>query len=105
MILRKRAEEIMDLVEKTEKKFYLQMISSWVISILAQVKQMQSGKLQKLRKTYRTPTLEFISYFQRKCGLMTMEQLDKGLIDFGIMLGPVDLTKYNALKMKNKDIW
>lgn len=34
-----------------------------------------------------------------------MEQLDKGLIDFGITFGTVDLTKYNALKMKNKDIW
>lgn len=34
-----------------------------------------------------------------------MEQLDKGLIDFGIVFGTVDLTKYEALKMPNTDIW
>ena len=34
-----------------------------------------------------------------------MEQLDKGLIDFGIVFGAVDLTKYNALKISDSDIW
>ena len=33
------------------------------------------------------------------------ECLDKGLLDFGIVFGAVDLTKYNALKMPVKDTW
>lgn len=34
-----------------------------------------------------------------------MEQLDKGLIDFGIVFGNVNSAKYNFLKMPAKDIW
>ena len=34
-----------------------------------------------------------------------MERLDKGLLDFGIVFGRVDLTKYNALKIPVKDVW
>ena len=34
-----------------------------------------------------------------------VEQLDKGLIDFGIVFGQVDQTRYNSLKMPTKDIW
>ena len=34
-----------------------------------------------------------------------MEKLDKGLLDFGVVFGTVDLTKYNALKLPDKDVW
>lgn len=34
-----------------------------------------------------------------------MEQLDKGLIDFGIVFGSVDHAKYNSIEMPFKDIW
>ncbi len=34
-----------------------------------------------------------------------LEQLDKGMIDFGLLLGKVDLSKYNYFKLPAKDIW
>lgn len=34
-----------------------------------------------------------------------IEQLDKGLIDFGIIFGRVDSGKYNSFKLPTKDIW
>lgn len=33
------------------------------------------------------------------------EQLDKGLIDFGIIFGTPDTKKYEVLKLPSKDIW
>lgn len=33
------------------------------------------------------------------------EQLDKGLIDFGIVFGNVDHSKYNSIELPFKDIW
>lgn len=33
------------------------------------------------------------------------EKLDKGLIDFGILIEPSDLTKYNSLRLPLKDTW
>lgn len=34
-----------------------------------------------------------------------LEQLDKGLIDFGLVFGHVDFDKYNAIKIPVKDTW
>ncbi len=34
-----------------------------------------------------------------------MEDLDRGLIDFGIILGEVDTSKYEYIKIPHKDIW
>ncbi len=33
------------------------------------------------------------------------EKLDKGLLDFGILIQPVDLSKYEHLALPEKDIW
>lgn len=34
-----------------------------------------------------------------------MEHLDKGLIDFAILLDPVNVSKYNYIKLTVKDVW
>lgn len=34
-----------------------------------------------------------------------LEKIDNGLLDFGIVMQPVDLTKYNAISLPEKDIW
>ena len=34
-----------------------------------------------------------------------LEQLDKGLIDFGIVFGAIDHAKYNSIPLPYKDIW
>ena len=34
-----------------------------------------------------------------------VEKLDKGLIDFGVLFDPQDLSKYNYLKIPEKDTW
>ncbi|CAH1201809.1 hypothetical protein PAECIP111890_02020 [Paenibacillus sp. JJ-223] len=33
------------------------------------------------------------------------ERLDKGLIDFGILIQPADLSKYNYINIPAKDVW
>ncbi len=34
-----------------------------------------------------------------------MERLDKGLIDFGLLVGPVDVNKYDYMRLPFKDTW
>ena len=34
-----------------------------------------------------------------------MERLDKGLIDFGLLVGEADVSKYDYLKLSQKDLW
>ena len=38
-------------------------------------------------------------------GISVLENLDRGLIDFGLIFGEVDTSKYNMLKVPYKDTW
>lgn len=105
MILRKRAEEIMELVRKTEREISLsdEMIAGDIyieagetdgIRLLAQAAQ----KLQ-----YDYPIIHF--HIISGDSTTVTEQLDKGLIDFGLLFGKIDTTKYEFLNVPFKDTW
>ena len=105
MILRKRAEEIMELVRKTEREISLsdEMIAGDIyigagetdgIRLLAQAAQ----KLQ-----YDYPMIHF--HIISGDSTTVTEQLDKGLIDFGLLFGKIDTTKYEFLNVPFKDTW
>lgn len=105
MILRKRAEEILDLVKKTECEItsaddiimgdiYIGTGETDGIRLIAKT----AGKLQKI-----CPGIHF--HISSGNAAFVMEKLDKGLLDFGVVFGTVDLTKYNALKLPDKDVW
>ena len=105
MILRKRAEEILDLVKKTENEIilsdnviigdvYIGAGETDGVRLLARA----AGKLKKLY-----PGIHY--HISSGNAVFVREQLDKGLIDFGIILGTPDLTKYEALKLPAKDVW
>ena len=34
-----------------------------------------------------------------------MERLDKGLLDFGLIIQPADISKYDSITLPDKDIW
>ncbi|WP_415981482.1 LysR family transcriptional regulator [Anaerostipes caccae] len=105
MILRKRAEEILDLVKKTECEItsaddiimgdiYIGTGETDGVRLIAKT----AGKLQKI-----CPGIHF--HISSGNATFVMEKLDKGLLDFGVVFGTVDLTKYNALKLPDKDVW
>lgn len=105
MILRKRAEEILDLVKKTENEITLSdniVIGDVYIGagetdgmrLLAKA----AGKLKNLY-----PGIHY--HISSGNAVFVREHLDKGLIDFGIVFGKPDLTRYNALTLPFKDVW
>lgn len=105
MLLRKRAEEIINLVKKTEKEISLssKLISGDIyigtgesdsIRIIADI-------IQKLQKKY--PDIHY--HISSDDSFDVMENLDKGLIDFGILIGNIDKTKYNYITLPVKDVW
>ena len=105
MILRKRAEEILNLVEKTEKEITL---SDSVIVGDVYIGTGETDAVRLLAKAAKElQNIHPGSHYHISSGNaeFVMEQLDKGLIDFGIVFGEVDLSKYNSLKMPAKDIW
>lgn len=105
MILRKRAEEIMSLVKKTENEISL---SDGIIAGDITVGAGETDGVRFLAKAAQA--------LQKHCPLIHLhiisgdkatitEELDRGLIDFGLMFGDVDTSKYEYIKLPYKDIW
>ena len=105
MLLRKRAEEMIDLMEKTKAELagsdeningeiYIGGGETDAMSLLAQT----AGKLQK-----KHPMVHYHIYSGD--AEIVMEKLDKGLIDFGLLVGPVDVSRYDYMRLPISDIW
>lgn len=105
MILRKRAEEIMDLVKKTENEI------TFSDEIVMGDIYIGTGETDAVRiiaraaKSLQNACPGICYHISSGNSTFVMEHLDKGLLDFGMVFGMVDLTKYNALKIPAKDVW
>ena len=105
MLLRKRAEEILDMAERTKAEF-----SSMGSAVAGDV-FIGSGETFALKKV--TDLMARIRedhpgiHFQIYSGNAedVMERLEKGLLDFGVLVEPVDVSRYNSLRLPAKDTW
>lgn len=105
MLLRKRAEEILDLVGRTEKEI------KQPNETLSGDIYIGTGETDGIRQIARTanqlqkdyPDIHF--HIVSGDAADVCEHLDKGLLDFGILLGDIDKLKYNYLKLPMKDTW
>ena len=105
MILRKRAEEILNLVQKTEKEITL---SDQVVVGDVYIGTGETDAVRLIARTARSlyETYPGIHYHIASGNAeFVLEQLEKGLIDFGILFGSVDQRKYNSINIPYKDIW
>lgn len=105
MILRKRAEEIISMVDKTEAEFsamestvagdiYIGGGETQAISLIAKA-------AKELREEY--PDIHYHLYSGNSTDVT--ERLDKGLLDFGILIQPADISKYDYITIPAKDSW
>lgn len=105
VLLRKRAEEIVAMVDKTEAEFIaLEDTISGDIYI-------GSGETRGL-----CPIADLIRQLRAECpGIRyhlhsgnaqdVTDRLDKGLLDFGILIQPADIAKYDTLSLPTRDVW
>ncbi len=105
ILLRRRAEEILQLVDKTEKELIEQDEQvEGKISIgcgeIASV-QLLPQLFQEFREKY--PRINF-DIFTATADLVK-EQMDKGLIDIGLLLEPIDMEKYDFIRLDIKEKW
>lgn len=105
MILRKRAEEIMELIRKTENEIALSDESTAGDIYIGAGESNSAGYIAKMANTLRQefPLVHF--HIVSGDAQTVYEQLDKGLIDFGLLFGSIDLTKYNCIELPEKDTW
>ena len=105
MILRKRAEEILSLVEKTEQEITIDLgnLSGDVYLGAGETKGVHYLTQAAARVKQKHPDIRF--HISSGDTINVIEQLDQGLIDFGLLFGPVDHTKYHVLTLPVQDIW
>lgn len=105
MLLRDRAEDIISLVDKTEAEFKsLEETNSGDIFVGAPESEAMSlfaETVHSLQKNY--PKIRCNIYSGNLSDVC--ERLDKGLLDFAIVMSYVDLSKYNYLELPMKDTW
>ena len=105
MLLRKRAEEIVAMVDKTEAEFtamedtvsgdvYIGGGESQAIRLIA-------GVIDGLRAEY--PGIRF--HLHSGNAQDVTDRLDKGLLDFGILIQPANIDKYDCLDLPAQDVW
>lgn len=105
MILRKRAEEILELVKITENEIalsdepiagdiYIGAGESDMIRFLASAAKNLHEKHPAIHYHLLSGNAAFVK-----------EHLDRGLIDFGVVYGPVDTRVYSSLSIPWHDTW
>lgn len=105
MILRKRAEEIMELVRKAEDEITLSedLIAGDITIGAGETDGVRflAKTAKELQKKYPLVHLHIVSGDR----VTVTEELDRGLIDFGLIFGKIDTSKYECLEIPYKDTW
>lgn len=105
ILLRRRAEEILSLVDRTEREL------TWQEELVEGRIVIGGGELAAMQVLP-----EVIEAFHEKHPLVTFdiftgnadlvkEQMEKGLIDIGVLLEPVDIEKFDFIRLKERERW
>ena len=105
MILRKRAEEIVSLMRRTEEEItgsdetiagnvFIGSGETEIVRLFAKVAKKLQKKYPDIRYNISSGNAEHV-----------LEYLDKGLIDFGLLSTEIDSQKYEAIPVPIKDTW
>lgn len=105
ILLRQRAEEILNLVDKTKKELtlndqfimgdvYIATGETLAIKLLADVANDLVKQYPNIHYHLYSGNAEFV-----------LEQIEKGLIDFGLVFDDIDPQKYHSLALPYQDIW
>lgn len=108
VLLRKRAQEIIDLVDKTEAEFIKDEQNNSDISGDVYIGGGETEGMRFVAKTIKNlqskyPNIHYHLFSGNSDDVM--ERVDKGLLDFGILIEPVDVRKYDYVRLPVSDSW
>ena len=104
-MLKKRAEEIIDMIEKTRAEF---KSSDKIIAGDIRIGGGETHAIELITKIMRNiqkdyPNIQYHIHSGNSDDVS--EKLDKGLLDFGILIEPAGILKYDFIKIPAKDTW
>lgn len=105
ILLRRRAEEILSLVDRTQQELGEQdaLVEGRIVIGGGELAAMQllPEMIEGFREKYPLVTFDI---FTGNADLVK-EQMDKGLIDIGVLLEPIDMEKYEFIRLQGKERW
>lgn len=105
LLLKKRAEEILDLYNKTSSELHAPTAEVSGDIYIGGGESYAVDTIAKAAKILQSEHPDIKFHFFSGDTKEVMARLDKGLIDFGILVEPADLTKYEYLRLPQKDTW
>lgn len=106
LLLRQRAEEIVGLAEITEKEF--RSLGEKTVSGDLSLGCGESKALSLVTDALKVLQDEhplIIPHFFSGNGEIVMDRLDKGLLDFAVLMGAENTERYSSLPLPNHDTW
>ena len=106
MLLRRRAEELISLADKVQQEFQSGGDElTCLISIGSGVTAAVSACLPRLLQDYaqKYPQVRFELHTGTAAGIKDL--LDKGLLDIGILMEPIEVEKYDFVRLPVKEVW
>lgn len=105
LLLRRRAEEILQLVDKTERELVIQeeQVEGKITIGCGEIASVQllPDLFQSFHEKY--PRVTFDIYTATADHVK--DQMDRGLVDIGLLLEPIDIEKYDFIRLDMKERW
>lgn len=105
MLLRKRAAEILDLVEKTEAELTApdEVVSGDIYIGGGETNAMRL--IARIARDLQKSCPDICYHLYSGNADDVTERLDKGLLDFGVLIEPADMKKYDYIRLPATDTW
>lgn len=105
ILFQQRSKEIMQLVHKTENEFREQRELIGGVISLGCVESRTSCMLMEQVKEFsqKYPGVRFDLFNGYSDDIK--DKIDRGLIDCGLLLEPVEISKYDFLRLKGEEVW
>lgn len=105
IFFRQRAQEIVELADRLEKSFVERQNNISGMVVIGASETVGSQTLARLIKefTRKYPAVQFTLYNETVDNIK--DRLDKGLVDIGLLLEPVDVTKFDYVRLSQQDTW
>ena len=102
---RQRAQEIVELADRLEKNFAQRQGSVSGMVVIGASETAGGQTLAKLIRKFseKYPAVQFSLYNETVDNIK--DRLDKGLADIGLLLEPIDVTKYDYVRLARQDTW
>ena len=105
ILLKKRAEEILDMVQRTQAEFSRQGTEVSGDVYIGGGETCAMGQIASIVRDLRETNPNICYHLFSGNADDVTEKLDRGLLDFGLLIQPADLSKYDYLTLPYKDTW